>query len=91
MLKITTVVMYILYSKWCYGATVKYMEAYYILKKKTENQHTVYIFLKNTHAYQKKKKMGWGINHLSVNNNYFWEVESLVISSFFLLLVQGIL
>ena len=40
--------MYILYSKWCYGATVKYMEAQYIFKKKTENQHTVYIFLKNT-------------------------------------------
>lgn len=55
MLKITTVVMYILYSKWCYGATVKYMEAQYIFKKKTENQHTVYISLKNTHAYQKKK------------------------------------
>ena len=28
----------------------------YIYIKKPENQHTVYIFLKNTHAYQKKKK-----------------------------------
>lgn len=37
---------------------------------------------------KKKKKIGWGINHLPVNNSYFWEVESLVISSFFLLLVQ---
>ena len=47
--------------------------------------------LKKYTCISKKKKMGWGINHLSVNNNYFWEVESLVISSFFLLLVQGIL
>lgn len=60
MLKITTVVMYILYSKWCYGATVKYMEAYYILKKKNRKPTYSIYFLKKYTCISKKKKDGVG-------------------------------